>query len=264
MCGSAEITLHNKRDTDVPLRKDVKLEKKKKETNLVLFHLSGDFLCVGWRAYKTLKSARVSISTPKEEGGKNEKREEPKSNASSQEVLVIILTPCGRADKDIKTEQASRLLLLLYESSPALNLTGTRSHYTHALGQRSAVVSVCPAHSRVQEVWPWKRKHKVFQRGRPFLWENQLFRAAPAEINHQVVPLCTATQGLIKWVCPCVWLIVWNGNTQDFTAWSTHTRCRPLVCDYFHRLIEGCGCFASIYDWIEVFFFEHWSKALYC
>lgn len=64
----------------------------------------------------------------KRRGGKNEKREEPKSNASSQEVLVIILTPCGRTDKDIKTEQASRLLLLLYESSPALNLTGTRSH----------------------------------------------------------------------------------------------------------------------------------------
>lgn len=43
-----------------------------------------------------LKSARVSVPTPKEERGGNEKCEEPKSNASSQEVLVIILTPCGR------------------------------------------------------------------------------------------------------------------------------------------------------------------------
>lgn len=97
--------------------------KKKKETNLVLFHLSGDY----WQK-TTLKSARVSISRPKEkEGEKNEKREEPKSNASSQEVLII-LTPCGRTDKDIKTEQTSQLLLLLYESCPALHFTGTWSH----------------------------------------------------------------------------------------------------------------------------------------
>lgn len=48
----------------------------------------------------------------KRRGGKNEKRKEPESNASSQEVLVIILTPRGHTDKDIKAEKASRLLLL--------------------------------------------------------------------------------------------------------------------------------------------------------
>lgn len=81
-------------------------------------------MSVGVLTKTTLKFAGVLISTPKEEGGGgDEKREEPKSNASSQEVLVIILTPCGRTDKDSKTEQASRLLLLLYESSP----TGTWS-----------------------------------------------------------------------------------------------------------------------------------------
>lgn len=45
--------------------------KKRKETNLVLFHLSGDFcVSVGALTKTTLKSARVSIPTPKEEGKK--------------------------------------------------------------------------------------------------------------------------------------------------------------------------------------------------